>query len=253
VAQGRSRWVSAMYRAIAASILAIVTSWLMPGLASSDPVEFTYEAPSLEFTHEAPSLEFTYDGPGPLEVQREADSEHCPSISTLGTDVNGGCLIHLVSQGEIRIRTHNMFGVEFELGLFNCNHELQARLGEDGQGYAFEQVLAGPDCVRQACKGGGAEAIPWAVSSREVGNGAEEATLSMCLERPDVGGPETCEFDLPIRDAGPDHDYVLGSSSEMPAHLSSSFKCEVIGHWDMEVGGTHDGQAEEQVELAHVN
>jgi hypothetical protein len=73
-----------------------------------------------------------------LEIRNEAGNTHCPAVSISGTDVNGGCLIHATSEGEIEIRKH-VFGIESHIT--TCGSEFWGRVDEDAVGYAFEEQL----------------------------------------------------------------------------------------------------------------
>lgn len=183
-----------------------------------------------------------------LEITNEDTGLHCPAVSVTGTDVNGGCLGHAASES-VEIRKH-VFGIESHIT--TCNLEFHGRVNEDGGGQATEQAFSGASCQRQACKVG-AEAQPWPVQGVEVLGTGEILTATFCIEPLGGGSDETCEIDLPLSQAPPDHTVELGAATELSAHGVSGFRCELVGHWVSETGGTHDGDPEGDLVLAHLN
>jgi hypothetical protein len=181
-----------------------------------------------------------------LEFSGEWDGTHCPAVHKTVTDVNGGCLFHAFPDHTTIFRKH-VFGIESTITY--CHLELHGRIDENGSGYALEQNLSG--CSRQACATNG-EGDPWPFTSSELGGNTKAMTLTLCIEPTGGGTDETCEIDLPFRDiAG--HGYELGNGSELASHGTSGFRCELEGHWVMESGSTHDGQAEIPFEVTHLN
>jgi hypothetical protein len=186
-----------------------------------------------------------------LEVTDEATGNHCAGVTVSGTDVNGGCLTHAFSEGSVELRKH-VFGVESHIT--DCNHEFAARVGEGMAGYVLEQILGGASCSRQACKFGAGEGSPWPLTGSE-GAGLEAAqfiTTTLCVESVGGGGGETCEIDVPFDAYANQHRQEYGHATEISAHGVSGFRCELIGHWNSEIGGTHDGQAEQELVVAHL-
>lgn len=185
-----------------------------------------------------------------LEVEDEATGNHCADVTTSGTDVNGGCLTHASSEGNIELRKH-VFGIESHIT--NCSHEFAARVGEDMTGDVLEQALAGASCSRQACKDGAGEGFPWSLTGSE-GVGLEAAqfvTATFCVEPVGGGTGEVCEIDVPFDAYASQHRQEYGHATEISAHGSTGMRCELIGHWNSETGGTHDGQTEQELVVAH--
>jgi hypothetical protein len=182
-----------------------------------------------------------------LEATSEATDDHCSAVSVSGTDVNNGCLLHATSEGGVELRKH-IFGIESHIT--QCNNEFHARLDEDATGYIFEQILNGAGCTRQACKDVGGEQEPWLTTGTET-SGAESLTSNMCVETIPSGTNETCEITLPLDYAAGGHAYEVGQPTEISSHGITGFRCELIGHWNTEVGGTHDGSSETAIEIVH--
>lgn len=190
-----------------------------------------------------------------LEITDEATGNHCAAVTTFVTDVNGGCLTHANSEGLVSIRKH-IFGIESTIT--NCYQEFAMRLSEDGTGYILEQAITGAMCARQACVNT-AEPTQWPVSAFEgtpdfegVFEGTEYLFVTFCVEPVGGGTEEGCSIDYPFQSRENQHSQEYGHVGEMPSRLLTGFRCEVIGHWNSETGGTHDGQAEQEVVVAHL-
>jgi hypothetical protein len=185
-----------------------------------------------------------------LELVNEATGVHCPAVTLSGSDVNGGCLAHATSEGTIELRKH-VFGIESHIT--GCNNEFAGRFNEDANGYIFEQVLTGASCSRQACKDGGGEGTPWAASAIEIPILRATMTTNFCVEPNGGGTDETCEIDIPLVEVPKgQHRPEFGQVAEMPSHGISGFRCELVGHWNSEVGGAHDGDAEQETLWIHI-
>jgi hypothetical protein len=187
-----------------------------------------------------------------LEITNEAGGAHCAAVTLNGSDVDGGCLTHATSNGTIELRKH-VFGVESTIT--TCDNEFTGRVNEDASGYIFEQVLSGAGCTRQACVVSG-EGTPWAANGTEtLGSNPTSGTLTtnFCVEPVGGGSDETCEIDVPFaQNAGAgNHTQSYGQAGEMPSHGISGFRCELVGSWSSESGGTHDGQAEQEGIVGH--
>lgn len=185
-----------------------------------------------------------------LELKNESTGNHCSAVSLSGTDVDGGCLTHATSNAGVVLRKH-VFGIESNIT--TCDNEFAGRLSEDAEGYLLEQVLTGAGCSRQACKPS-SEATPWAAHGFEgtpqgVTEGDEYLTMNFCAEPVGGGTDETCEIDVPFQTYEQQHRQEYGHTSEMGSHGISGFRCELVGHWTSETGGTHDGAAEQQITL----
>jgi hypothetical protein len=187
-----------------------------------------------------------------LEVLDAEEFEHCAAVSLSTTDVNGGCLIHTTSVGNVELRKH-VFGIEAHIT--TCATEFHGRISEDASGYLLEQALSGGGCVRQACKPS-SEATPWAFAASEGSTveGTEYMTTSFCVEPNGGGTDETCEIDIPFQQGAPPNRTIeLGHASELSSHGITGFRCELVGHWASEVGGTHDGDPEQKVSVNHLD
>jgi hypothetical protein len=179
-----------------------------------------------------------------VEVTSEAPAGHCSAVGLSGTDVDGGCLFHLTSESPIELRKH-VFGVETHVT--SCANEFAGRYSEAGEGYLLEQVLSGSSCQRRPCKPGDIEAAPWPV---HVHGPPLAVEVVLCVE-PLVGGTdETCEIDIPLQSYSNQHRQEYGSTTEIPSHGTTGFRCELIGHWNSEVGGAHDGQVEQEIAIS---
>jgi hypothetical protein len=180
-----------------------------------------------------------------IEVTDEATGNHCSAMTLTGTDVDGGCLFHLASEAPIQLRKH-VFGIETHVT--SCSTEFAGRYDEAGEGYLLEQVLSGSGCQRRPCRPGDIEAAPWPVHLHAGTPITAEVTL--CV-KPLVGGSdETCEIDIPLHPYSNQHRQEYGSTTEMPSHGTPGFRCELIGHWNSETGGTHDGQPEQELAIS---
>jgi hypothetical protein len=198
-----------------------------------------------------------------LEVRIEANNNHCPAVTITGTDVNGGCLIHATSEspggaGAVELRKH-VFGIESHIT--TCDNEFWGRVSENATGYIFEQQLTGPNCTRKACEEE-TESTPWAASGSENAANSEILTTNFCVENagtpqnPSDSGDESCEIDVPFKNyAATDHhtEFGITGATEQPGHGISGFRCELVGHWQTEVGpDTHDGESPINVIVAHL-
>ena len=181
-----------------------------------------------------------------LQPKAESSGAPCPAVSLSGTDVNGGCVIHATSESAVTLKKH-VFGIESTIT--TCDIEFHARLDDDASGYMFEQQITGAGCTREACAESAGESTPWAFTGAEGSalEGDKFLATSLCVETLGGGADETCEIDLPLD--SPAHFIELGHVTEMSAHGLSGFRCELVGHWTTETGGTHDGANEEAVEL----
>jgi len=197
-----------------------------------------------------------------LSIANETAGGACPAVSISGSQPAGGCLIH--AKGEAELRKH-VFGVESHIT--TCTNEYHGRVSSTGSGWIFEQVLtndaaaADPNCTRQPCKVNG-EATPWKADGFEgaANNNPEPftewLTTNFCVEPIGGGTDETCEIDVGFNETV-NHRYEFGhegagTAAEMSSHGVSGFRCEIIGHWAGETGGTEDGASEVNVEVNHV-
>lgn len=217
-----------MYTAVRLFISALLAVLLMSFAASASAQDFT--------------------------IKDEATGIPCPGGSIGGTDVNGGCLLHGVSEGNVEFRKHT-FGIESHIT--NCNLEYSARLDSAGDGFMTEQVLSGASCSRRACIASGNEPTPWGFESYEgaapgpLQEGTEYMDLHFCIEPPGGGTDETCAIAVPFQSYSNPHRLEYGHAGEMGWHQPTGFFCELIGHWTTDVGGTHDGQPEQEVIVIH--
>lgn len=182
-----------------------------------------------------------------IEPRYDDDETPCSSVSLSGTDVDGGCLLHATSEGGVAVKNHT-FGVEATIA--TCSSEFHARIDEAGEGYVLEQVLTNPPgltCTAQACKSSG-EQQPWPMHVLDAGGGEEALGMTVCLEPLGGGTDATCELDLPFYETEDENVYEVGGE-EVAAHGGGGFNCEVEGHWNTEVGATHDGEEEEEIAL----
>lgn len=184
----------------------------------------------------------------------------CGSFVLLwGTDVDGGCRTHATSEGRVELRKH-IFGIESHIT--SCNSEFSGRFESAGYGYLLEQVFSGAGCNRQACRvfidddPPIWEVSPWNAIGREgvpdgLAEGTEFLTTDFCVEPVGGGADETCEIDIPFQSYSNQHRQEYGHVSEMSAHGSPGSRCELVGHWNSETGGTHDGAAEQELVVTH--
>lgn len=194
-----------------------------------------------------------------LEVTNEATGTHCPAVTISGTDVDGGCLTHITSEGNVVLRKH-VFGIESDI-YDNCTQEHSIRINEDGNGYYLEQQLfsggGGGGCSVVACfDGAQGEKRPWPANAFEgtpdgIVEGTEYITIAPCFEPPNGGAESSCETDIPFQTAENQHRLELGHATETASHGVSGFRCEYVSHWNSEIGSTHDGQAEQEVIVTH--
>lgn len=183
----------------------------------------------------------------------DENGDICSGLSSSGTDVNDGCLSHATSEGTIEIRKH-VFGIESHIT--SCTMEVAIRIGGNGVMRIFEQVLAGASCSRRACIASGSEPTPWAASAFEGSplgtvEGTLYSTTNFCFEPVGGGTDEICEVPVPFQSYSNQHRQEYGHATELISHGPSGFRCEIVGHWNSETGGFHDGQAEQEVEVIH--
>lgn len=199
-----------------------------------------------------------------IRISNEATGIGCPTFTTPGaggvTDVDGGCLIHVTGQGPSEIRRH-IFGVESHIA--ECSFEFHARVqnsevvppGSEAGGRALETQITGSSCNRQICKfeaTGEAVQLWMAFGEEEAFEGNELVEVAFCLEPKGGGADELCQLEIPFNQTATNHRYELGHATELPGVGDNNFRCEFIAHWMTETGGTHDGQAEQAVEITHL-
>lgn len=185
-----------------------------------------------------------------LTLSNEGGSA-CPAVTANGTDVDGGCLTHATSEGKVELRKH-VFGIESHIT--HCNNEFAGRFESNGTGKIFEQKIDGFGCSRQACQTLSAGGIIWSGSFSENTSGVSPQgylSTNFCLEPVGGGTDETCEIDIPFNAYSGEHRQEYGQVGEMSSHGITGFRCEVVGHWNSETGGTHDGDAEQEIAIAH--
>lgn len=189
-----------------------------------------------------------------IEARYEDDDTSCSAVSLSGTDVDGGCLLHAVSDGGVIMKQH-VFGMEVTVSV--CESEFHARIDEDAAGYILEQVLTSPPgltCTLQACKSGGGEQQPWAIDIDDPGDDTELMTANLCVEPSGGGTDQTCEVDLPVVETAPSsNEFQIGDGGEVAGHGVAGSRCEIEGQWITEMGDTHDAETEEAVVLAPVS
>lgn len=233
-------------------------------LASMVLAAMALAAPSAMAEHETPE--------GDLTVTNEDTATSCGTATRTGTDVNDGCLIHAESEGfeagapSVVLRKH-VFGVESTIT--TCHNEFFGRVGGNAAGWILEQQLSGAGCTRAACdEVDPGESRPWHAVGHEsllandpepVGSrDPQHLTVDFCVEPvgPPHGAEETCIIEVPFTqfDTGTTHtqEFGHGGGLEMDGTGLGGFRCEIKGHWQTETGGTHDGQAEQEVQVAHV-
>jgi hypothetical protein len=179
-------------------------------------------------------------------VQEDQANAHCPAAPN---STSGGCVVH--GTGEIALVGH-IFGIEATAS--DCNVEFEARLDEDGEGYAYSAAYTGDathNCTRTPC------GLPWRIHGEELGAAsAEQETLTVeFCARPSSGSDNRCLTDVPISDTG-DHDYRLtfndlGGTS----HLGAD--CELTsGAVNLETGVSEPPSNDlphREIEIIHAN
>jgi hypothetical protein len=204
-----------------------------------------------------------------VSFKNEAAGANCGAVTVAGTNVTQvapSCQIH--ATGEAELRKH-VFGVESHIT--RCHNEYWGRVNGTGSGQIFEQVLTNdpgfPVCARQPCddnvtKEGspwpavGVEGAPTTAGQPEVF--AEYLETTFCVfDKVSGGADESCTIQVGFNETATTHKYEFGHEpaagveGDLPGEGISGFKCEIIGHWTTETGGTHDGAAENAVEFVH--
>ena len=75
-----------------------------------------------------------------VELTQEESGLHCPPVTVSDHSVSGGCLFAGQNQDGF-VERRGAFGI-----MYLCSWGFSARLNENGEGYAYQQVLTGPDC-----------------------------------------------------------------------------------------------------------
>lgn len=185
----------------------------------------------------------------------EEGGDHCPAVVKNVHDVTGGCHIEFESENEVPL-VANVPGVGV-VTLSNCEVHIEARVGEDGEGWVTQALLTGHPapsvpCTRTPCDEAAPSHVelPWEIHIEEDGPGLEFADVRFCL-RPvanDEGvGNSFCTVHLPISDNG-NHDYEIGDNAD--AHCEpGDFPFDVwieTPHFQYEEGST-----EPKIEIVH--
>jgi hypothetical protein len=119
-----------------------------------------------------------------VEVESTVEEGHC-SVVTINEETGlpeGGCQAHVVnSSATIDLLRHTSVGEAVSTA---CQNEYDLAIGEDGEGYLFNQnISTGTGCgtAVAACVTGGVQE-PWHVQIEEDGPGSEEAHVEICLD-----------------------------------------------------------------------
>jgi hypothetical protein len=224
-------------------------------LAMAALVAMAFAAATAAAEHEAPE--------GDLNIKNEVGPVNCTDAVPNGTTgLTGGCLIHATSEGNVIFKEH-IFGIESTFS--TCTHEFHGRIGANGEGYLTEHMLAGGSCPYKACKDATGEAERWHVVAHEnfpvpgdpegTKTNREFLSIELCVQA-DMGVPETCDIRIGFSQIRTEsHLYELGhvGNLEMPGTSGApGFRCEIQGHWNTEIGGTHDGQPENELKITHL-
>lgn len=195
-----------------------------------------------------------------LETISEVTGEHCPSVNQ-DMSVPSGCLIHATSEGPVELRKH-VFGIEIHIT--TCNTESWGRVNEDSEGYIFHQKFSGPDCQRKPCDddgvgppnswpGHGDEVHKVSPPRGETGvtsiEGTKVGTFAFCVAPLSGGAAETCEIEGPGQPVfASNHVGEGGHVSEVSAHGTGGYRCEIVGHGQTESGGRLENEVASQLE-----
>jgi hypothetical protein len=139
-----------------------------------------------------------------IEVLDEGTGLHCGLASECVVDVHTDTVATLTA--------HLMSGVE--VVTTQCNVEISARVGEDGEGEVFNQVMSGTNCPSKPCEAasqGSGDGDPWPIHLRTA-PGDLNLHFVFCIEPSSGGGPQRdCELLLDVTDNG-SHAYEVGAN-----------------------------------------
>ena len=183
----------------------------------------------------------------------EEGGDHCPAVVKNVHDVTGGCHIEFESENEVPL-VANVPGVGV-VTLSNCEVHIEARVGEDGEGWVTQALLTGHPapsvpCTRTPCDEAAPSHVelPWEIHIEEDGPGLDFADVRFCL-RPvanDEGvGNSFCTVHLPISDNG-NHDYEIG-------HTPSEDFCELSAPVPISIESAHFlyEEGSDKIEILH--
>jgi hypothetical protein len=170
-------------------------------------------------------------------VQEDAANAHCTAVPN---STSGGCVIRGV--GEIALVGH-IFGIEATAS--DCNVNFEARIDEDGEGYAYSAAYTGDathNCTRTPC------GLPWRIHGEET-NPGEALTVEFCA-RPSSGSDNRCLTNVPISDTG-DHDYRL-TFSDLGGVNHLGADCELTsGAVNIDTGAANTDTPHREIEIIH--
>ena len=205
---------------------------------------------------------------GGVIVNQEPAGTACPAVTPVAPPATpevfaaaGGCRVHI--SGTAIVLTAHVFGIESTDS--TCNVEMDMRVDSGGEGWLshleFTQGATGT-CTRRACHQteagtppptGQSEGRPWGFYGDETGPGTEVIRALFCVEpRGNPNGALThCDITLPLTQTAVHRYRVIGTDT--PCSGTAGFRGEITGTLAVEaaLGTTGEGQAEQNVEIAH--
>lgn len=161
--------------------------------------------------------------PAFLEV---SELTHCPQMENTSHVVEGGCEMHLTTDENLVIQNHAAGAGEFVFA--SCSSEFDARVGEGGHGFIYNQALSGGSCDLEPCaEAGGSPQLAWPFSSMETA-GTEGLFMTFCAAR--LGVPVGCSIATTIVTDGP-QDYEIRASGQRCSHNAD---VSINVHWNIE-------------------
>jgi hypothetical protein len=173
-----------------------------------------------------------------IHVEPEDEPGVCDPCPIHATST--GSLNHPTTEFEVNIPGHTVFT--------QCTDEFEGEIYEDGTGHITNQILAGPQCTRQACDS--TEEEEWPFHLVEVSPGVEFIEVRLCLE-PISGGDEFhCNLSLPIADEG-DHHYVIEATEEHCPNPAGP-EVRISAEWEIEHGHPLADPDHQPIEITHL-
>jgi hypothetical protein len=197
------------------SLAAMVAAMALAGSASAQSVEVYDEEPT--------------------------QNHHCGTVTLVLHAVSGGCLVDAHTTSNAVLEQHITTPVVTEAVVSSCSNEFDARIGENGSGYIYNQVLlpVGPNCNIQPCDEASGVKRPWAFTISEAGpSSAEHETLNVTFctrlfDQPAGTPGTTCNVNVGLEETAPgSHQYEL-SANESPC-LNLGGIVELSGSWRIE-------------------
>jgi hypothetical protein len=187
-----------------------------------------------------------------VEVLDEPGGAHCAAVTMQNhLPVSGDCIARVASDSPVELYLHDGLS---EILFSTCSMVFELALGEDGDGFAYNQALTpeGGACGREPCDEAEVSPTPhrslaWPVQLQEPASGSnrEVLALTVCLyahNSQNEGFVGTaCTFNLDVVNAG--HAYEFSTPHDLEGNggavCAQAPTIELEGHWLTEPDVSH--------------